>query len=33
MLIDIDDDVMDVRAITTDGRVIDQVTLRARSAS
>ena len=33
MLVDIDGDVMDVRAITTDGTVIDQVTLRARSTS
>ncbi len=33
MLVRIDGDVMDVRAITTDGTVIDQVTLRARSAS
>ena len=31
MLIRIDGDVMDVRAITTDGTVIDQVTLRARA--
>lgn len=33
MLVRIDGDVMDVRAITTDGTVIDRVTLRARSAS
>ena len=31
MLIHIDGDVMDVRAITTDGSVIDQVALRART--
>jgi hypothetical protein len=31
MLVRIDGDTMDVRAITTDGRVIDQVTLQARS--
>ena len=31
MLVDIDGDVMDARAITTDGSVIDRFTLRARS--
>ena len=33
MLVQIDGDVMDVRAITTDGSVIDRVTLQARSAA
>jgi hypothetical protein len=33
MLVHIDGDAMDVRAITTDGRVIDRVTLQARSAT
>ncbi len=32
MLVHISGDVMDIRAITTDGTVIDQVTLRARSS-
>jgi 3',5'-cyclic AMP phosphodiesterase CpdA len=32
MLVRIDGDVMDIKAVTTDGSVIDQVTLEARSA-
>jgi hypothetical protein len=32
MLVRVDGDTMDIRAVTTDGSVIDQVTLTARSA-